>query len=85
MRFNLIYAYLKKQVFTPTVKAKCRVYMAKDLRCYQKQYADLMRQLAGSHWNPLVQKIDYDNMLIKKYMKAATVAIVVCMFIFILI
>ena len=70
MHFNLLYLYLKRQIYTPTVKAKCRVYMAKDLRCYHKQYQEVMHQVTGAQWDPTVQKIAYDNLLIKKFARA---------------
>jgi len=85
MRFNLLYQYLSKQVYKPTVKAKCRVYMAKDLRSYQKRYKQLMHQLAGSYWDPLLQKIAYDNMLIKKVAKAFAIGALVLMTIYVII
>ena len=76
MRFNILYTFLKRQIYTPSIKAKCRVYMAKDIRCYHKQYQEVVQQLIGASWDPTVQKIAYDNLLIKKFFKA-TIAIII--------
>ena len=48
MRFNALYQYLSKQIFKPTMKAACRIYMAKDIRAYQTRYIAMMHQLIGA-------------------------------------
>ena len=85
MRFNLLYNFLTKQVYKPTVQAKCRVYMAKNLRVYQKQYFQLMHQMTGAQWNPILQNIAYDDMLIKKVSKLIICTSVLLVFIYLLI
>ena len=43
-----------------------------------------MHQLIGSHWNPILQNVDYDNMLLKKVVKfvSLTILFVLLLFVF---
>jgi len=70
VQFSLLYKFLRNQVFTPSVKNKCRVYLAKDLRSYQKQYHNIMHQLLSQQLPTIVQHIDYDNFLLKRLIKS---------------
>lgn len=85
MRFNLLYSYLAKQVCNPTIKAKCRVYMAKDLRVYKYQYQQMMHQILGSYWDPNVQNIAYDALLIKKFFKVVVTLLLIILICYLLI
>lgn len=66
MQFNAVYALLRRQIFTPSVKFACRVYMAKDAKACSKP-AKQMQQLLGARWDLVNQKIGYDNLLLKKF------------------
>ena len=75
MRFNMLYKYLRFQVFTPSLKHKCRVWVAKDQRYYNKEYWNVMQELNGSYWSPILQNIDVDGFLYKKYLKISVIII----------
>lgn len=53
----------------PTTKAACRVYMAKDLNSYRRQYYNVMHQLIGARWNPVMQNLDYDAFMLKRVVR----------------
>jgi len=77
MQFNLLYKFLARRTFKPTTRADCRVYMAKDLKNYNTQYYATMHQLIGAQWNPIMQNIDYDALLIKKVLKVSAAVIII--------
>lgn len=80
MQFNLLYQFLAKRTFKPTTKAKCRLYMAKDLKSYSARYYNIMHQLIGARWNPLLQNLAYDAFLLKKLAKLIITIIIIALF-----
>lgn len=77
MKFNILYNYLARRTFKPTTYAKCRVYMAKNLRSYSPRYQETMHQFIGAHWNPILQQLDHDGFMLKKLTKVVVHVIIV--------
>lgn len=69
VQFSILHKYLSQQVMTPSVKNKCRVYLAKDLRAHDKQYYEVVNQLIGAQWTTITQNVHTDNFLIKRVFK----------------
>jgi hypothetical protein len=67
--FSLLHKYLSSQIFTPSRKSHLRVWLAKDLRSYKKEYYNIMHQVIGARWINIVQMIDVDSFLLKKFIK----------------
>ena len=85
LSFVIIYKYLHSQVYSLTVKFRLRVMMNKDLQFYQQTYLNFMSQMVGSMWAPLIQNVDYDNFIIKKWIRYLFIFIVIIICLYILI
>lgn len=48
--FHDIYTFLSRQIITPTLKHKCRIFPAKDLRQYSNLRSNEMSQMLGANW-----------------------------------
>ena len=77
--------YFHNQVFSISTKYKLRVYLNKDLRYYRKDYWLMISQLTGSRWAAIIQDIDFDNCVLKRWLKVFSIIIFVLIFIYILI
>lgn len=47
--FHDIYTFLSRQIITPTLKHKCRIFPAKDLRQYSNLRSNEMSQMLGAN------------------------------------
>lgn len=83
--FGIIYKYLHSQVFAPSLKAKIRVYMAKDIRNHHTTYNDVIQQILGSRWPDNIQWVKVENLILKKISKVVGIVIMVFIIVYILI
>ncbi len=67
MFFNTFYKFLKLQLFSPTIRSRCRVWLVKDQRLYRIGYVKIIYQLLGGRWLPLVQPISTDGLILKRF------------------
>lgn len=83
MVFNILYDFLARRTFKPTTHAACRVYMAKNLKNYSPRYYSTLHQVLGARWNPIMQNIDYDSLLIKKVTKVSAATAITLIFMYV--
>jgi len=67
--FNRIYKFLKLNVMSPSIKQKCRIFLAKDLRQYRLEYRELMSHMVGNNWVLSNKSIDIEHLVLKKFIK----------------
>ena len=67
--FNKIYKFLKLNVMSPSLKQKCRIFLAKDLRQYKLEYRELMSHMVGNNWILGNKSIDIEHLVLKKFIK----------------
>lgn len=83
--FGILYKYLHSQIFTPSLRFKIRVFIAKDKRPYQFAYYDVMQQILGSYWPDNIQRVKVENVILKKICKIVIIIIVLIIAIYIII
>lgn len=81
--FSLVYKYLQSQMFSPHLKVQLRVYLVKDSRMYKREHHKFMQQLVSSRWPGGLQRVDTDNLVLKKFIKCVGISIVVCVLLYV--
>jgi hypothetical protein len=82
--FNKIYKFLKINIMTPSVKQKCGIWLAKDLRQYRLEYRAIMSHMIGSNWVLGNKTIDTEHLAIKKIFKIIILIILLMIFLVII-
>lgn len=54
---------------SPSLKQKCRILPAKDLRQYRVEYRNVMSHMVGNTWVLGSKSIDIANLTLKKILK----------------
>lgn len=80
--FGIIYKYLQSQIFSPYLKSKLRVFIAKDIRSYQTEHHDVMQQFLGSCWPENIQYVKVENLVLKKVIKIILIIILIILIIY---
>ena len=82
MQFSILFKFLKYKILTPTIKNKCRIYLAKDLKSYQRQCHNVIHHLSGANVPPVLKNIDYDNFITKLFINAIILIILILLVIY---
>lgn len=76
--FIILQKYLQSQIYTPYRKSQLRVFLAKDLREYKAEHARVMQQLVSGRWADIIQPVQTDNLVVKKFMKFVLSLVFIC-------
>jgi hypothetical protein len=81
--FNILYRFLRAQVFTPSTRFAMGVYFAKDRRRYQPEVYNIMHQVSGGRWIQNIQNIAVDGFVRRVYRNVSYCAmfVITCLYI----
>lgn len=74
--FNKIYKFLKTNILLPNIKQKYRIWLAKDLKQYKREYRNLLSHFISNNWILGNKVIDIEQFKLKRFSKLIVIIII---------